>query len=100
MKFLDSKGLDILWKKIKSSFLALDDGGGTIILKGGTVTFRNNNESPVIANLRANGITFFDNDHNALFIGPNVNFKENTIMYNNQPLIQSLSDEELNEVLV
>lgn len=28
MKFLDSKGLDILWKKIKSSFLALDDGGG------------------------------------------------------------------------
>lgn len=28
MKFLDSTGLSILWKKIKSSFLPLDDGGG------------------------------------------------------------------------
>lgn len=99
MKFLDSTGLDILWKKIKSSFLPLD-GGGTIILKGSKVTLRNNNESPIMASLGANGITFFDNDHNALSIGPNVNFKENTIKYNNQPLIQSLSDEELNEVLV
>lgn len=100
MKFLDSTGLDILWKKIKSSFLLLDGWGATIILKGGKITLRNNNESPIMANLGTDGITFFDNDYNALSIGPDVNFKENTIKYNNEPLIQSLSDEELNEVLV
>lgn len=75
-------------------------GGGTIILKGGTVTLRDNSKSPIMLNLGSNGITFFDNDHNALSIGPNINNKESTIEYNNQPLIQSLSDEELNEVLV
>lgn len=130
MKFLDSTGLSVLWNKIKSSFLSLDGGGEikssdkdegySIIIGPNNGSSNKKSNVGIYGSIKSTGMLsalmvrddaaqlslsrdqsiYDDIELHHLSIDMREDNVENIIQYNNEPYVQSISTEELNEVLV